>query len=142
MVNIKEYLASLELFKAIDPSQLGIMASAARLAFFSGGQKLITESERDADVIVITEGEAEIRKHMGEAGEVKLLATVGAGTILGEMSALTNEAASAEVAAKGTCKAIRIPRSAFMEAVKKNPSTLAKLTTTAVRRYREMMGQH
>ncbi len=139
-MNLREDLRKIELFACLTDEQLDHMAMGSWKVAFHAGKNLITQGEKEGDVLVIVSGEADVIKRDADGGEDRKLATVGEGTILGEMAALTKEAAAADVVAASRCQAIRIPRAVFLEAVKKNLSSMAKLTTTVVKRYRAMMG--
>ena len=139
-MNIKNDLKSIELFSCLTDEQLDIMAAGSRISLVSEGRNLITQGETDGDVLVITKGEANVIKHDNDHDHN--LATVGEGTILGEMSALTKQPAAADVTATTTCHTIHIPREVFLTAVKKNLTTMSKLTTTVVKRFRSMMGDN
>ncbi len=139
-MNLQEDLRKIELFGCLTDEQMDHMAMGSWRVAFHSGKNLITQGEKEGDVLVILNGEADVIKRDGDGGEDRKLATVGPGTILGEMAALTKEAAAADVVAISSCQAIRIPRKVFLDAVKKNLSSMAKLTTTVVRRYRTMMG--
>ncbi len=139
-MNIRDELAKIELFSCMTDEQLDLMARGSRRSTFLGGRNLITQDEMDGDVLLITSGEADVIKQDGGSGPPRNLATVGAGTILGEMSALTDQSAAADVTAKSYCECVRIPRAVFLDAVKKNLRTMSKLTTTVVKRFRTMMG--
>ena len=138
-MNIRDELAKIELFSCMTDEQLDIMARGSRRSTFLEGRNLITQDEMDGAVLLITSGEADVIKHDENSG-TRNLATVGAGTILGEMSALTDQPAAADVTAKSYCECVRIPRNIFLDAVKKNPRSMSKLTTTVVKRFRSMMG--
>ena len=137
-MDIRKDLKNIELFGCLTDEQLDMMASGSRISSFPTGQNLITQGESGGDVLVITKGEADVFKRDDDS-EGRKLATVGEGTILGEMSALTDKPAAADVVASTNCHAIRIPRAVFLDAVKKNPQTMSKLTTTVVKRFRTMM---
>ncbi len=139
-MNLKEDLRKIELFACLTGEQLDHMAMGSWKVAFHAGKNLITQGETEGDVLLILSGEADVIKRDDVGGEDRKLATVSAGTILGEMAALTKEAAAADVVAVSSCQAIRIPRKVFLEAVKKNLTSMSKLTTTVVRRFRTMMG--
>jgi CPA1 family monovalent cation:H+ antiporter len=137
-MNIRDELAKIDLFSCLTDEQLDLMARGSRRGTFLEGRNLITQDEEDGDVLLITSGEADVIKH-SKGLDSKNLATVGSGTILGEMSALTEQPAAADVIAKSYCECVRIPRKVFLEAIKKNMTSMSKLTTTVVKRFRAMM---
>ncbi len=138
-MNLKEDLRKIELFACLTDEQMDHMAMGSWKVAFHAGKNLITQGETEGDVLVILGGEANVIKRGVDGGEDRKLATVGPGTILGEMSALTKQAAAADVVAISSCQAIRMPRKVFLEAVKKNLTSMSKLTTTVVKRFRSMM---
>lgn len=139
-MNLQEDLRKIELFGCLTDEQMDHMAMGSWKVSFHAGRNLITQGDKEGDILVILSGEADVIKRDDGGGEGRKLATVGEGTILGEMAALTKEAAAADVIAVSTCQAIHIPRKVFLDAVKKNLTSMTKLTTTVVKRYRAMMG--
>lgn len=140
-MNIHDELQRVELFGCLTNEQLDHMAEGSHKVSFPSGRHLIHQGETGGDVFFIVSGEASVIKlEEGSSPAGHPIATVGEGTILGEMSALTDYPAAADVVATSDCQVIRIPRAVFLEAVRKNLSSMSKLTTTVVKRFRSMMG--
>ena len=106
-VDIRACLESLPLFSELSGPEIELLAPLCRLLEGGIGQYILEEGNAVHTIFFLISGEATVRK------EGTLLATVGKGAVLGEMSLLNHGSAFATIQAKGPFKAIAIEQSAF-----------------------------
>ena len=106
-VNIRESLESMPLFSELSGPEIELMVPLCRVLEGRIGQYILEEGAPVHTIFFMVAGEANVRK------EGQLLATVGKGAVLGEMSLLQHGPAFATIQAKGPFKAIAIDQLAF-----------------------------
>ena len=107
VVDIRAWLESLPLFSELSGPEIELLAPLCRLLEGGIGQYILEEGNPVHTIFFLISGEANVRK------EGTLLATVGKGAVLGEMSLLNHASAFATIQAKCPFKAIAIEQSAF-----------------------------
>jgi CRP-like cAMP-binding protein len=103
---------------------------------YEDGEILVKQGEVGDAMFVIQEGEVEVVKERD--GRETVLATLGAGEMLGEMAVFLRETRSATVRAKGRARAITIDKKNFLRRVNEDPSIAFRLVETLSRRVREL----
>jgi CRP/FNR family transcriptional regulator, cyclic AMP receptor protein len=104
---IQTYLESLPLFSELSGPEIELLVPFCRVLNGTMGQYILEEGVAVHTIFFLISGEANVRK------EGQLLATVGKGAVLGEMSLLQHGPAFATIQAKGPFKAIAIEQFAF-----------------------------
>ena len=127
-MDIASFLPTVEAFKDLTEADIKLLASRAGMDVYFDSQVIINEGERGRFLWVIFEGSVEILK----GG--KSLAVLGPGQVIGEVSLLMNQSTTANVVAKGKCKAIKIPGDIFCQVVKKDTKSMGRFTRTATKR--------
>lgn len=108
MLGLRGRLVDVELFKGLEPSELDAIFTLCEVRRLKASQKLMVEGELADALWVLLDGDVEISK------ESKLLAEVGPGAVLGELSlfrAATHR--SATVMAICPATVLRIPVAPF-----------------------------
>jgi CRP-like cAMP-binding protein len=103
---------------------------------YEDGELLVRQGEIGDAMFVIQEGEVEVVKERD--GRETVLATLGAGEMLGEMAVFLRETRSATVRAKGRARAITIDKKNFLRRINEDPSIAFRLVETLSRRVREL----
>lgn len=93
-------LAGLELFGSLDAGELARAAELLEPVSAEAMTELVREGEHDPDLFLLTHGEVRVERiDAASPGATDELATVGPGSILGEMALLSDTDASASVVA-------------------------------------------
>jgi CRP-like cAMP-binding protein len=106
-VDIRACLESLPLFSELSGPEIELLAPLCRLIEGGIGHYILEEGVAVHTIFFMISGEANVRK------EGTLLATVGKGAVLGEMSLLNHASGFATIQAKCPFKAIAIEQAAF-----------------------------
>lgn len=133
-LNTFDVLAGLPYFSGLPVEQIASLCRACEVIEVERGQVVIVEGSPPEGLWVVVEGTFEATRRTGSE-EVRL-GDAGKGEVLGEMSILENQVASATVRAleKGTL--IKVPVEVFRE-VLSDPGLLGAMVGTVTRRLRE-----
>ncbi|HEX7671846.1 MAG TPA: cyclic nucleotide-binding domain-containing protein [Polyangiaceae bacterium] len=97
---------------------------------FETGQKLILQGKESDGIYVIASGEVSVCR----TDEAVVIARLGVGEVVGEVSMVFRRASNADVVADHPTMTLFLPRARFMEIVREHPTLLAQLYELAVRR--------
>ena len=97
---------------------------------FETGDKLILQGKESDGLYVIASGEVSVRR----TDEDVVIARLGVGEVVGEVSMVFRRASNADVVADHPTMTLYLPRARFMEIVREHPTLLAQLYELAVRR--------
>lgn len=122
------------LFEGLPEADLQRLARHARPVTVAAGETFIEEGSPGETMFIVLDGELEVLKRAGD-GYV-LLATHGAGAIVGEMSLLSGSPRSASVKAARASRLIAIDRVAVDDLLACNPSAALTMLRTVVARLR------
>ena len=129
-----EALANLPYFSGLPVDQIATLFQACEVIEVERGQVVIEQGSPPEGLLVVVEGVFEATR---EAGSEQIrLGDAGKGEVLGEMSILENQVASATVRAleKGTL--IKVPVEVFRQTLS-DPGLLGELVGTVTKRLRE-----
>lgn len=118
-------LAFSRLFTHLSPLETEELLSRATLIQCEPGEFIVYEGASCAALYVIVEGEAKVlkREYMQQHHERMVeLARLGLGSVIGEMSFLDGDVASASVVAELPTKLYRIDRSVVLELIERSPN--------------------
>lgn len=101
-------LATHPLFASFGPAQRPALAARVTVQAFAPGEALVVEGSEDAGLFVMLTGEVEV-SCLREGARVHL-ATLGPGEVLGEISVIDRVPATATVRARGSVRALVVPR--------------------------------
>lgn len=127
------YLKNVELFRDIPSEDLADMADLAEERRFPAGEELIREGAPGETLYVIVEGEVDVL-----ADDGRRLARIGEAEVLGEMSLVSDEPASATCVAAGKGRALRIRRTDFQAFLLDYPEIAVGLLHVLAQRLRTM----
>ena len=123
-----ERLRRLELFGELDHHDLSAVTRWVGEVELAEGDLLIEEGTLPYELFVIEEGSAVV-EHGG-----RVLATLGAGDVVGEMALIRQERRGASVRASTPIRALAISVEEFHEMAQEMPEIAAQLRSTAERR--------
>ena len=134
-MNAHDILKSTPFFaEVLDDSELTTLADRARQVSFDDGKAMISEDGPSGSMLVIISGEAIVTV----SDETEPVATLSAGSIVGEMSLLTGEPRNASVTAKGKVEALEIDKAALANVLWMSPTLVERFVAMLYRRQKEL----
>lgn len=94
-----EMLQRSPLFEMVSPAELELVSEMSRPRRFDAGDAVFEEGDLGDSLFVIASGEVEVLRK-NDAGEVKVIETLGPPAFFGEMSLIDKECRSATVRAR------------------------------------------
>jgi len=136
-VDARELLGSIPFYAEIlNASELDVLASATRVVEFDEGSTLIGEGDPSDTMYVLAQGSVSVS--VNNKGEDRLVATLRAGEIVGEMSLLTGAPRAASVVANEPVIAIEIDRSAMRPLFQAEPALFDRFAAMLEKRQNEL----
>lgn len=136
-MDAREFLGSVPFFAEIlRPAELDALASAASVIEFDRGSPLIGEGDPSDTMYVLMQGSVSVR--VADKGTNRLVATLHAGEIVGEMSLLTGAPRAATVVAEEPVVAIEIDRSAIRPLFEAEPLLFDRFAVMLEQRQTEL----
>ncbi|MBK8167422.1 MAG: aspartate ammonia-lyase [bacterium] len=126
------FLARLELFRDLEPAELGRIAVRLVAVEVPAGSLLFEEHAPRRNLHIIESGEVELFQRPPGGGE-KRLAWFGPGDFLGEGSFLDDYPHSSCARALVDCRILRLPRDRFLEMIETEPALAARVLARTVR---------
>jgi len=133
----RDFLGSTPFFAEIlSASELDALTSAARVVEFDSASPLIGEGDASEAMYVLMRGSVSVS--IADKGQDRLVATLPAGEIVGEMSLLTGAPRAAMVAAVEPVLAIEIDRSAIRPLLLAEPALFDRFAAMLEKRQTEL----
>jgi CRP/FNR family transcriptional regulator, cyclic AMP receptor protein len=132
--NTRNLLADIALFAGLTPSQLDWVAQHAHRRIFEAGRNVMTIEQPDEAVYIILHGTVKIHIEQGERDVI--LAMLGAGDLLGEMSLIDSVGRSASAVTLETSLMLWMDKTTFNYMLDNFPPVtrnLVKIMTARVR---------
>ena len=137
-MDAKEILAQTPLFaNALDEVQIGYLASQSRPAFFRANTRLMSQGDFGGSMFIIVRGEVLVSLSGGGKDE-RMLATLGPGEIVGEMSLFTGDRRTATVAAKDNVEALEITKASLERIFLKSPELIGRFGKVVAKRQAQL----
>lgn len=137
-MDAKEILAQTPLFAdALDTVQIAYLASQSRPAFFRAGTQLMHQGDFGGSMFVIVRGEVAVSLSGGDEQQ-HVLATLGPGDIVGEMSLFTGDRRTATVAASSNVEAVEITKASLERIFLKSPELVGRFGKVLAKRQAEL----
>jgi len=114
-------------FEMLPRETLRTIAECAVPRSFSAGEKLIQQGHPGDALMLVEQGVVQVRL-IEESGRTCFINRVGPGEILGEMSLLTSEPATADAVALEPTRVLRLPAEAFHAVAARDPRLSVVLT--------------
>ena len=120
-----DLLRSVPLFAGIEPSRLKLIAFTSDSVAYRAGDVLCRQGQMGDAAFVLVEGAAEV-SIATDAGDF-VVATLGRGDIVGEVSILCDTPRIATVTARGDVAALRVRKEPFLQLVRQFPEIAAQI---------------
>ena len=136
-----ERVRNVSLFAGLAPAEIDGILGISRYVAFAPGTKLMRQGQSADGVLILESGTADVLTALPGGGELTL-ASVGAGTVLGEMALLDTGMRSATVIARTAVEGYWIDRDGFrMLLAQRNPAVFTvqgRVTLALCARLREL----
>jgi len=120
------HLKNAWLFRGLDDRQLEVLVENVRFVRFGPGDIILNQGDEGSILYQVVRGQVEVL--VSSAGQPFVsVAMVGEGTILGEMSLLTDEPRSASLRAVGECMLLEVERRDLQPILNSDPELLERL---------------
>jgi len=123
------------ILRAVDPSERAGLVSRFETQTFEPGDFLIRKGETPTGLHLIASGKVEVATE--EGGERLVIATLGAGEVVGEVAMILRRQSMADVIAVHPSVTLHLPTQGFQEILRAHPTLLAELYDLAVKRDEE-----
>lgn len=134
MPGLHERLAEVSLFQGLTPHELDVIVDLAEERRFDAGARLFTEGDPVDALWIILAGDVEIAKAN------KLLAEMGPGAVIGELSLLRSmPRRSATVSAICPVEALRVPVTGFQKLLQQSNVAALKVVANVARQMAERL---
>jgi CRP-like cAMP-binding protein len=140
-MDVRGILNSTAFFNVVlDAEQLDALAGAVKVVHFAKRDVLVRERELGKSMFALVDGKVSVAKHTPE-GE-KIVATLGPGDVVGEMSLFTGERRSATVTAAGKVTAIEITKEALQPILAASPKLVERFAALVEQRNGELANRN
>jgi cAMP-dependent protein kinase regulator len=124
------------LLSAVEPARRTELIAKFTPRTFSVGSLLVRQGRENDRLFLIASGEVEVRGADAE-GDKMVLAHLGPGDVVGEISLVLRRPATADVVASHTTVALELTSDQFQEAIRAYPGLLQELYELATKRHDE-----
>lgn len=136
-MDTREFLGTVPFFAGVlNGTELDALAAAARHVEFDQGSALIRERDLGDSMFAIMQGTVTVSIH--DSGKDRLVATLHAGDLVGEMSLLTGAPRAATVAAQSPVVAVEIGRGAIEPLLTAEPALFDRFAAMLEKRQVEL----
>jgi CRP/FNR family cyclic AMP-dependent transcriptional regulator len=136
MMETREALARAPIFSALRGDVLDALARSAKVRRFAPGELLVEEGQDAVAFYVLSDGQAEVVKWLGQKGE-RVLGKLTAGDFFGEMALLDGFPRSASVRAVSDCECLTLARWDFLALVKSDAEVAVAILQVLSHRLRD-----
>ena len=130
----REFLSRVEVFENLGRRDLKSLARTCSESSYESGEYLCRQGERGVTAFLIASGEIEVVSESGE--EETVVATLGQGTMVGELSIIDGAERVASIRAKGTVNALVITQWDMLALLHSRPHIAATMLPIIVKRFR------
>lgn len=120
------------IFSFLSTAQIDELVQHSPVVLFAPGEHLITQGGAAGAMFLLARGRVQVRRTRD--AQTNVVAELGAGDCVGEMSMLTEESRSASVVASEEVEAVEITPAIFGRLVRDNPDVVARLSELLAQR--------
>jgi CRP-like cAMP-binding protein len=124
------------ILSAVEPQKRTELVAKFTPETFQAGDVLVRQGDDASGIFLIASGGVEVRSTDGDGDRV-ILAQLGPGDVVGEISLILRRPATADVVAVHATVALQLTREKFQQAIKQHPQLLSELYELATRREEE-----
>jgi CRP/FNR family transcriptional regulator, cyclic AMP receptor protein len=132
----REFLSRVEIFAGLDAGDLKAVAKSCGEAAYADGELLCRQGERGVAAFLVVSGKIRIENEMAD-GEIVVIAELGQGAMVGEMSIIDGDERVASIRAVGEVMALVLTQWSMQGLLKQRPSIAAAMLPVIVRRFRQ-----
>jgi CRP-like cAMP-binding protein len=140
-MEIAAFIEDVPLFKGLPPEQIKQLASIAVYKTFRKGESIFSEGQEAAGFYVVVAGRVKVSK-LAPDGKEQILHILGSREPFGEVPVFAGEHFPANAEAMEDCRALFMPRDAFIGLIKKEPSlamNMLALLASRLRRFSNLI---
>lgn len=124
------------ILSAVEPERRAQLMARFRARQLERGERLVTEGQEPSSLYLLASGRVQVRSTDTD-GERVMLAELGPGDVVGEISLVLRRPANADVVVAHPTVALELTRDEFHEAIREYPALLAELYDIATQREEE-----
>ena len=132
----REFLSRVEIFAHLGSRDLKAVARSCGESSYGDGDYLCRQGERGVAAFLVVSGKVAVEEEL-EDREIVLLAELGQGSMVGEMSIIDGAERVASIRAVGDVVTLVLTQWAMQGLLKDRPSIAASMLPVIVRRFRE-----
>jgi cAMP-dependent protein kinase regulator len=132
---VENLIRTSSILRAVKAKERVPLVESFETKSFEAGQKLIAQGQESDGLFLIASGEVAVIHREGDDSTV--IATLGAGEVVGEVALVLRRPATADVIAEHPTLTLHLPRDGFLAIVKQHPALFAQLYELAVKRDEE-----
>ncbi|MBN2718965.1 MAG: cyclic nucleotide-binding domain-containing protein [Deltaproteobacteria bacterium] len=136
----REFLGRVEIFGDLGNRELKAIAKSCSESEFEDGEYLCQQGERGIAAFLVVSGQIEIIEKLADDDTSErevLVATLGQGAFVGELSIIDGAQRVASVRARGAVKTLVLTQWAMQGLLKSKPSIAAAMLPVIVKRFRQ-----
>jgi cAMP-dependent protein kinase regulator len=126
-----------DVLSAIEPAERPALMERFTARSFERGQSLVTRGRETDGLFLIASGGVRVIGRDADGGELEI-AMLGPGDVVGEISLVLRQPATADVVATHPTVALELKRQQFQAAIKQHPQLLGELYELATKRVEEL----
>ena len=140
-MDVRGILNSTAFFNVVlDAEQLDTLAAAVKVVQFAKRDVIVRERELGKSMFALVEGKVSVAKHTPQGD--KVIATLGPGDVVGEMSLFTGERRSATVTAAGKVTALEVTKEALQPILAAAPVLTERFAALVEQRHAELANRN
>jgi CRP/FNR family cyclic AMP-dependent transcriptional regulator len=132
----RDFLSRVEIFKDLSRRDLKALAKSCSEAAYPKGAALCRQGERGVTAFLITSGTVDIETKT-QKGTTAIVASLGQGTMVGELSVIDGAERVATVRAQGEVETLVLTQWSMMALLRSRPTIAAAMLPVIVKRFRE-----
>ena len=132
----REFLSRVEVFSDLSQRDLKSIAKSCSESNYDDDEFLCKQGERGVAAFLIISGQVVVESEL-DNGQVKILAELGQGVMVGELAIIDGAERVASIRAKGEVKALVLTQWAMQGLLKDRPTIASAMLPVIVKRFRE-----
>jgi CRP-like cAMP-binding protein len=131
---VRRHLGSVAILAPLPEDAHEAIAAATRIHRYAKGETILRRGASGASMFVVHSGEVSIRVHDPEETGAHEIATLGPGSVFGEMALLTGERRTADVVALDDVVALEIGKDSLQPVLQRHPELVKAISSQVMQR--------